>query len=106
MYKGVTPTFIFKPKDSVDLSQANEVWVTFATMGNREIFTKSGDELRVTSDAVEVFLTQEETLSFPQGKVAIQLNWIYDEGTVTKRACSNRLEITVNRNLKNEVLYG
>lgn len=104
MYKGVTPTYTFKAPSTVDLSLASKVWVTFSTTGEREILTKSGDEITIENNSAEVFLTQNETLKFPEGRVKVQLNWIYQDGLRTKRACSNKFFINVDDNLKNEVL--
>ena len=104
MYQGVTPTFTFKAPDEVDLSDASKVWVTFSTMDERELLTKAGDELTVTEHSAEVYLTQQETLKLPVGSIKVQINWIYQEGGKTKRACSDKFEIIVNSNLKREVL--
>lgn len=104
MYQGVTPTFTFKAPDEVDLSLASKIWVTFSTMDERELLTKSGSELTIVDNSVEVYLTQEETLKLPVGTIKVQLNWIYEEGNKTKRACSNKLEIQIDSNLKREVL--
>lgn len=104
MYKGTTPTFIFTAPEELDLTQASEIYVTFSRMNEVEIFTKKGDELTVTSDSVEVYLTQEETLSFPDNTIKIQINWTYTEGGKVKRACSEKMIISAKHNLKNEVL--
>lgn len=103
MYKGTTPTFTFTAPEGLDLTQATEIYVTFSRMNEVEIFTKKGDELTITSNSVEVYLTQEETLSFPD-TVKIQINWTYQEGGKVKRACSNKMIVDVRNNLKDEVL--
>lgn len=104
MYRGTTPTCRFILPDCVDITQANDVYVTFSKENGAEIITKTGNDLEMDHNYVAVFLTQEETLSFPKGIVMAQLNWLYDDDGVTKRACSNIIKIQSLRNLKNEVL--
>lgn len=104
MYKGTTPTYTFTSND-VDLTIASKVFVTFSTMDEKEIMTKS-DDLVITSHSVEVYLNQEETLSLPTGSIKVQINWLYDDNGETKRACSNKMTIPTKKNLKNEVLNG
>lgn len=104
MYQGVTPTFTFKAPEEVDLSLASKIWVTFSTMDERELLTKAGSDLVITGNSAEAYLTQEETLKLPIGDIKVQLNWLYQEGNRTKRACSNKLIINIDSNLKREVL--
>lgn len=101
MYRGTTPTYTFTLPESVDMTQATDVFVTFAKKDSTLLFTKTGDDLEVAEHSVSVFLTQEETLAFPVGTVAVQLNWIYPP---EKRACSNIIYIDAKRNLIDEVI--
>lgn len=103
MYKGTTPTYIFT-NNEVDLTQTTKVYVTFSDGNGNEIFTKSGDDLTVEEHSVSVWLDQTETLSFPNGRVAVQINWTYNEGNKVKRACSEKMTITANKNLIDEVI--
>ena len=73
-------------------------------MDETPILTKTDDDLEVTADSVGVYLTQEETLSFPVGRIKAQLNWLYQQGNKTKRACSDMLMITAKKNLIDEVI--
>lgn len=102
MVRGTTPTFIFNTP--VDLTQATSVYVTFSKMDDDIILTKTGTDLDITDESVSVFLTQEETLSFPNGKAKVQLNWLYTEDSRIKRACSNQKTITATDNLIDEVI--
>lgn len=106
MYRGTTPTFTFTLPDEVDLTLAENVYVTFAKMNETIIFTKDKDDedIEIIAHSVEVYLTQEETLALPIGQVKVQLNWLYDDDGVTKRACSNKAVIQTSRNLIDEVL--
>lgn len=99
MFRGTTPTYTFTLHDTVDLSEATNVYVTFSDMKDAEILTKEGSALTVGTNIVSVFLTQAETLAFPNGRVQVQLNWTYEEGGRVKRACSNKKSITAKRNL-------
>lgn len=107
LYKGVTPTYTFTAPEQLDMTQATMIWVTFSTTPEeREILTKYGDELTITAHSVSVYLSQEETLRFPDGDIKAQLNWIYEQDGKTKRATSNKFIIRAENNLKNEVLNG
>lgn len=102
MYRGTTPTYTFKLKDdTVDLTQASNVYVTFAKADKTEIFTKTGEDLDVQAKQVSVFLTQEETLSFPVGYISAQVNWVYADGT---RSATKIVQIQADTPLKDEVL--
>ena len=96
MYKGTTPTYIFRTEADIDLTRANNVYVTFSDRGKNMLFTKTGQDLIIQEKAVGVYLTQEETLSLPYGRVYAQLNWTYDNG---KRMCSQVILISISQNL-------
>lgn len=100
MIRGTTPTFKLSLDDeTVDLTAATTVYVTFEQRGNT--LTKTGADLTVTETEVDVYLTQAETLSFYRGPLEIQLNWVYSGG---ERACSNIIRISIGDNLLPEVL--
>lgn len=101
MIRGTTPTFTLTLNDNtIDLTQASNVYATFK-QGDK-VLTKSGEDLTVTAKTVEVYLNQEESLSFLAGsKVAIQLNWTYAQG---QRACSTIATVDINNNLIGSVL--
>ena len=98
MYKGTTPTFTLTFKGDVDLTQADNIYVSFAT-ADRTFLTKKTEDVTVTStNTIRVPLTQQETLQFPQ-KVFIQVNWTYEEGGKRKRACGEIKTHEFKRNL-------
>ena len=99
MTRGTTPTFTLTLPETVDLSLAAKVYATFKQ--DTKKLTKTGDDITVGSHTVDVFLSQEETLSFYGGDVEVQLNWTYDDG---KRACTNIVTIHVLKNLEAVVL--
>lgn len=104
MFRGTTPTYTFLMPEGVDLTQADSIYVTFCKTDDTLIMTKTGDDLEVSEEKVEVFLTQEETLAFPNDNVQVQLNWIYQNGGKTKRACSKKMTIVAEKNLIDEVI--
>lgn len=104
MFRGTTPTYIFKTNDDIDLTLADKVYVTFSGMDESEIMTKTDDDLEVATNTIEVYLTQQETLSFPNGKIKVQINWLYGEGGKAKRACSQKMTIDAQKNLLDRTL--
>ena len=86
------------------MTEASNIYVSFATMDNFEILRKSGEDLEVEAHEVDVFLTQSETLGLPVGKMKTQLNWTYQEGSITKRACTEIAIVNIAPNLINEVI--
>ena len=100
MYRATTPTIT--SNIPVDLTEASEVYVTFAK--DNVILTKTNADLTITSSSVAVYLSQEETLSLPVGEITAQINWLYTEEGATKRACSNIVKVNISKNLIDEVL--
>ena len=79
MIRGTTPTFQLKLADeTVDLTQASNVYATFKQESNT--ITKTGADIEVTANQVDVYFTQSETLSFKAGTMYCQLNWTYSDG--------------------------
>lgn len=104
MYRGTTPTYTFTMPSDVDISIASGIYVTFTRMDGKEIITKTDTDLNIVDNSIEVYLSQQETLLFPVGNVKVQLNWLYPEGSKTKRACSEIMTIYAKKNLIDEVL--
>lgn len=70
--RGTTPTFELTFTDpELDLTQAEHVYVTFRSLGLT--LTKKDDDLVIEEKAIQVFLTQAETLQLYD--VEIQANW-------------------------------
>ena len=100
MIKGTTPTFkLILNDETVDLTLAQNVYATFK-QAKTEI-TKTGTDIEVSRDEVDVYFTQAETLSFQYGKIEVQLNWTYADG---KRRCSTIISVDVGHNLIERVL--
>lgn len=99
MIRGTTPTFELIIDETVDLTEANNVYATFRA--RNKTLTKTGEDLNISAHQVDVYFNQEESLSFLCGFIEVQLNWTYSNGS---RACSNVAKISVGDNLLPEVL--
>lgn len=100
MIRGTTPTFVLTIDETVDLTEASNVYVSFEN-DNVELVKKSGDSgVVVEAHQVSVYLTQEETLKFRKS-MEVQLNWTYANGS---RGCTKIVNVPVGKNLIEEVL--
>lgn len=97
--RGTTPTFTLILPETVDLTQARNVYVSFR--GSTRALTKSGNDIDVTAHSIDVYLDQRETLSFAQGLVDVQVNWTYANG---RRAATLIKKIELTPNLLDKVV--
>lgn len=88
MIRGTTPTLTFTLSDNtIDLSSARNVYVTI--QHGRRVITKTGSDLTIDGNVVTAWLSQEDSLSLPDGASAeAQINWTYYDGTVLNRAAT------------------
>ena len=98
MRRGTTPTNTFTV--DVDLRQATELYVTYQQNGET-IFEKTLEDVTVTETAIEIALTQEETLAFSKGMVQIQIRAKFLDGAAL---ASNILATSVEQILKDGVI--
>lgn len=110
--RGTTPTFELS-LEGVDLTAANNVYVTFVQDNpagyNKSTVTKTGEDIEVRKETqqtdtvsyVSVYMTQSEMLGFGVGRVSIQVNWTYADGS---RAASEIASIDLTANLLPEVI--
>lgn len=96
--RGTTPTFTLTFPETVDLTEADNVYVTFTSGSN--ILTKTGNALDVSAHEVSVYLTQAETFGFDTGVVEIQVNWTLSGN----RLASEIKKYSISKQLLNEVL--
>lgn len=96
MVQATTPTFVLTLPDTVDLTQAKNVY--FSLVQGSTIIKKLIDEPE--AHQVSVYLTQAETLGL-NGVAQMQLNWTYADGS---RACTNIVNVTVDPNLLRAVV--
>ena len=100
MTQGTTPTLsLMLPSTSTDLTEAAHVYATLEQ--GRKRITMSDEDLTVSAHQVDVYLTQEQTLQFVGGSVAVQLNWVYADNS---RASSTIAKVDIGRNLLLEVI--
>lgn len=104
MITGTTPTYTLTLPETIDLSQASNVYVSFSDKSGTELVRKTGADLTISANVINVFLSQAETLSFPLGTILIQVNWTYEEGGVSKRACTEIARDYYSKNLVAEEL--
>lgn len=104
MVRGTTPTFILTLDESVNLTGCN-VYVTFwqdkKDCCKDLLLTKTNEDLEISTNVINVYLTQEETLKFQRGNMSIQVNWTFDGG---QRACSEIANVKVDTNLLGMIL--
>ena len=102
MTRGTTPTYTFELEDeSVDLAQAQSVFVTFRQ--GRRFLRRTGEDITVSGHTASVSLAQEDSLLFSreQEPLLAQLNWVYADGS---RAASEIVRLDVYDTLEPEVL--
>lgn len=81
MRRGSTSATTLTVPESLDLTAAKTVYVTFA-QGSKLLTKKTGDPgLEIEAHVCRVRMTQQETLDFPVGPVEIQLRWLMPDGT-------------------------
>ena len=94
-----TPTITLTfTEQSLDLTAAANVYVTFSSNGNT--LTKTGEDLQVAEKSIGVWLKQAETGRFREN-VEVQANWTGNGGT---RYQSDIQTIPVDRNLLERVV--
>lgn len=105
MFRGTTPTFTLTFSDEhLDFSDARSIAVTISDRSQHCIVEITESDLTIETNSLSFSLSQEQTLSLPEGNLLVQVNWTYDQGNVVKRACSDVAQIDFRRNLKEEVM--
>ena len=102
--KGTTPTLILTVPETVDLTDADNIYASIGLPDETELLRKSGTDLVVTEHEVDVFLSQEETLALPIGKLHVMLNWTYQQGGKVLRNGTDPATIVIKPNMIDEVL--
>ena len=102
MYRGTTPTIVLNVTG--ENFTGDTVYVTLQQENHK--ITKTGADLNITPDGddatIEVFFTQEETLSFRRGTGLIQIRWIAADGTA---AASPIKKVDIDPILQEGVIY-
>ena len=104
MIRGCTETLTLEIEDqSLVLPSADNVFVSIA-QGSMTI-TKTGEDITVNGNTVEVALTQQESLRLKKGTSEIQVNWLEEslaEGK--KRIATIPITFKVDKQLLPKVL--
>lgn len=69
--RGSTFDFTISLPETYDISNAKEIWITFA-QGNKIKIDKSLADVQASGNKISVHLSQEETLSFYSGSAKMQ----------------------------------
>ena len=96
---GLTPTFIVRVPTTVDLTEAQTVYVSFKQSVNLVMKKTSG--FIVDAHSVSIYLTQAETLLFRPDVATMQVNWVYPTG---QRGATRWIDIRFDKNHLPEVL--
>ena len=102
MYRGVTPTFTFTFPEGFHPADATKIIVTFSNY-RQTILELTESDISIVDDTIEVSLTQNQTLSFPDGPVRVQINFAYSDDS---RVATQISVINWDRNLHCEVIDG
>lgn len=102
MYRGVTPTFTFTFPEGFHPADATKIIVTFSNY-RQTILELTESDINIVDDTIEVTLTQNQTLSFPDGPVRVQINFAYSNDS---RVATQISVINWDRNLHCEVIDG
>ena len=95
----LTPTITFELPEDVDTSLIHNIY--FALRQRSVLIIRTGENIEVDGQNINVFLPQEETVKISSGRAAISLDWTYPNGL---RGGTETIEIFVNENLIGRVL--
>ena len=105
MYRGTTPTIVFKINTDIDLSEVDVCYITFKVNHNDPDNIKEFDTQDIVIDAEEKTLTivldQEDTLFFPVGLANVQIRLRTNDGLAY---ASNIKTVPIDRILKGGVI--
>lgn len=103
MVRGTTPTLTLHIlDDNIDLTQATNVYLTIKQ--DNYTLTKATPQLELSSNIINCYLTQEESLRFSEGAADIQINWTYQNDGVTYRAATKIKTIQISPQLLTRVV--
>ena len=106
MFRGTTPSLVFKINSSLDLSTLAQVLVTLENKYTEITFDKDDVTIDTENNTIKVNMSQEDTLSFDMGgklrdKVVAQIRFLDNKGMAY---ASNEVEIDLKRILKEGVI--
>ena len=108
MYRGTTPTIIFKFKNDINLDAFDQIWVTFKASNGVNATEITFDINDVVIDTehkqLSIAFTQEQTLQFKdKSKLQAQIRF-YMDGNPPQSYATNIVDLVVNGILKDGVI--
>ena len=99
MYRGTTPTFTFKINTDIDLSTLTACYITFKsdTDGKEKEYDLDHIIVDPEEKTLSIALSQEDTLDFPSGRLAVQIRLKTSDGLAF---ASNIKELNVDYIIK------
>lgn len=103
MYRGTTPSIVYKLDTELDLNDLTQVWVTIES--SKIEMTKDITQVSIddTEKTITVPLSQDDTLQFKAGKVKCQMRLYFND---TSAYATPITELTINDILKDGVING
>lgn len=102
MYRGTTPTIVFKIKNSkINLGEMKQIYVTFKSNVREITYDKEDIELDVENNKIVVHMTQEDTLYFHSDLVNVQIRLL---SRTDKAYATSIKQIKLNGILKEGVI--
>jgi len=103
--RGTTPTLTFNINTTLDLTDIAEVWVTFKTKAGvtqrEKTYTSEDVDIDAENNTITLVLTQEDTLSFEESSILIQMRLRLNDDTAF---ASGIIETTIGQILKDGVI--
>lgn len=103
MYRGTTPTLVYKFNSNFDLSTIKEVWVTLENPSKELTLNINDVSIDNENKTIGIILSQEDTLEFSSGKVKTQIRLLDDKN---KAYATNVKILDMNNILKEGVIGG
>lgn len=101
MYRGTTPTLIFKLDTELDLTTLTQVWVTIQNGDTQYNFDITRCTIDNTEKTIAVSLTQEETLAYKKVISLVQIRMLTSND---KALATNVVDINIHNVLKGGVI--
>lgn len=106
MFRGTTPSLLFRVNSELDLSTMEQVWITLENKYNEVTFDINDVTIDAEESTIKVTMSQEDTLAFDMNgklrdKVFAQIRFLDKNGMAY---ASNEVEIDLKRILKEGVI--
>ncbi len=88
---------------TLDLSQAAEVWVTLSQAGSG--VTVTGERVTVSGQRVTAYFSQQDSLRLRDNEPATgQINWIYNDSGIITRGSTDPFPVNIGTQLLRRAL--